>query len=142
MLHGSRPFDGKIAPSSFTVACEVNPGYPYLEQRKWRHESGSVPPEMFELHFFFAGFFFAGLAVAGFSLPPIKLSESAALNGNCFTDVCPVVLSVTSTRRLLASMIVLIWARILCRSPGVMSGFCSTESFTCSAVSCCSLPSA
>src|SRR5947209_16900887 len=29
----------------------------------------------------------------------IRLSASSALNGNCRTDVCPVVLRVTSTRR-------------------------------------------
>ena len=61
-------------------------------------------------YFFFEVLFFfvvAGFAVAGFSLPPIRDSESSALNGNCLTDVWPVVLNVTSTRRLLASMMVL-----------------------------------
>jgi hypothetical protein len=60
-------------------------------------------------YFFFVVLFrlvVAGFAGAGFSLPPISDSESSALNGNCLTDVCPVVLNVISTRRLLASMMV------------------------------------
>jgi hypothetical protein len=48
----------------------------------------------------------AFLAGALASLPPIKLNASAALNGNCFTVVCPVVLRVISTRRLLAKRMV------------------------------------
>jgi len=39
-------------------------------------------------YFFFIGFFlvFAGAVPAGFSRPPIKVSASAALNGNWRTD--------------------------------------------------------
>src|ERR1700704_632318 len=44
--------------------------------------------------------FFAGaLCVPGAPLGLIRLRASSALNGNWRTDVCPVVLSVTSTRR-------------------------------------------
>src|SRR5690348_7994244 len=74
--------------------------------------------------FFIAGFFFMiAFGATAFSRPPISVSESAALNGNWRTDSCPVVLRVTSTRRLLARMIVLSFLRILAFSPGVSSGF-------------------
>src|SRR5690348_9429624 len=84
--------------------------------------------------------FLAGAALV--SRPPIRLKESVALKGNWRTEVWPVVLSVTSTRRLLARMMVRILRRILCRSPGVSSGFCSTELLTSAGVRLCWAPNA
>src|SRR5579863_1722332 len=53
-----------------------------------------------------AGFFvIAGVFLTGV-LPPIRVNASVALKGNCRVEVWPVVLKVTSTRRLLAILIV------------------------------------
>jgi hypothetical protein len=82
--------------------------------------------------FFGAAFLGAGLAFffAAPSLPPISVKASAALNGNWRTEDWPVVLKVTSTRRLLASRIVLRFLRDRCLSSGVTSGLFSTACFT------------
>src|ERR1700688_4980950 len=83
---------------------------------------------------FFLGAGLAAFFLASISLPPISVNESAALNGNCRTEDCPVVLNVTSTRRLLASRIVSKCFRDLCRSSGVSSGLFSTAAFTSSSL--------
>src|SRR4051812_23780586 len=67
-------------------------------------------------------FFAAELAVFLAAVCRISVRESAALNGYCRMDCCPVVLSVISTRRLLASRIVAILPRTLWRSAAVNSG--------------------
>src|SRR5215831_3139628 len=91
----------------------------------------AVFPALIYGFFFGAAFFLAGaFAAAGFSRPPMSDRESAALNGNWRTDSCPVVLRVTSTRRLLARIIVLSFLRIRAFSPAVSSAFWSTELFT------------
>ena len=94
--------------------------------------------------YFFGGPFFGGVFLAAGSAflaaacrPPISVKESAALKGNCLADTSPVVLKVTSTRRLLARMIVLSFRRTLARSSFVSSGFCSTDAFTSAAVRLC-----
>src|SRR4030088_1069700 len=74
-----------------------------------------------------AGFFFASP-----SLPPISVRESAALNGNCRTECSglPAAFRVTSTRRLLAHLRIMIRLRALCRSSGVSSGLFWIACFT------------
>ena len=67
--------------------------------------------------YFFTGFLalFLGAGLVVFispSRPPIRLIASAALKGNCLTEVsvCPVVeFRVTSTRRLLANLMTQSW---------------------------------
>src|ERR1700758_163352 len=91
---------------------------------------------------FFLGAGLAAFFLASASRPPISVNESAALNGNWRTDDCPVVLNVTSTRRLLASRIVSRCFRDLCRSSGVSSGLFSTAALTSSSVILRCLPKA
>ena len=72
-------------------------------------------------------FFFAGVAAfLSLSRPPIRLIASAALKGNCRTEVAvwPAELSVISTRRLLAILMVTILDRARLRSSVVSSAFC------------------
>src|SRR6202035_4412568 len=76
--------------------------------------------------FAFAFFLADGLAVFPVADCCSSVKESAALNGYCRTDFCPVVLSVMSTRRLLASNTVCRLSSTLRRCSGVSSGFCST----------------
>src|SRR5437016_4957408 len=61
----------------------------------------------------------AGFLTAGFTGPPIRLRASAALNGNCRADFSPVVLRVSSTRRLFARTMVCRLRRIFALSAGV-----------------------
>src|SRR6267143_2276966 len=85
------------------------------------------------------GFFLTG----GFFSPPLGLisaKKSLALNGHRRVDCCPVVLKVTSTRRLLASTNTCRLFSICCQSAGLKSGFCAISSFIWSAVSWSSLP--
>src|SRR5712692_402212 len=98
----------------------------------------------FLVPFFAAGPFLAAAAFLSASLPPIRVNESAALNGYCRTDVSvwPPVFMVTSTRRLLAHLMTWVLRRNLAFSSGVISGFCSTADFTSSAVRFCCLPKA
>src|SRR5215470_1093328 len=71
-----------------------------------------------------AGFLGAGFGLVSaaaplaFSPPPLlsSVKASLALNGNCRTDCSPVVLKVTSTRRLLAKRTVRRFFRIFCFS--------------------------
>src|SRR5260370_28716170 len=98
-------------------------------------------------YFFLVGFlvpFFAAAAFLSASLPPIRVNESAALNGYCRTDVSvwPPVFKVISTLRLLAHLMTWVLRRNLAFSSGVISGFCSTADFTSSAVRLCCLPKA
>src|SRR5580700_9862959 len=81
----------------------------------------------------------AGFAVFFLSLsrPPIKLRASAALKGNFRTEVSvawPADFRVTSTRRLLASLMTVILARARRRSSVVRSVSPSIEAFTSSVV--------
>ena len=91
---------------------------------------------------FAAGFFGAAFFLASDSLPPIRVKASVALKGNWRTEVWPVVLKVTSTRRLLAILIVTMFRRTLCRSSGLSSGLLSTSPCTSSVVRLCSFPNA
>src|SRR5260370_12521212 len=97
----------------------------------------------FLVPFFAAGPFLAAPFLSA-SLPPIRVNESAALNGYCRTDVSvwPPVFKVISTLRLLAHLMTWVLRRNLAFSSGVISGFCSTADFTSSAVRLCCLPKA
>src|ERR1700675_4644557 len=89
-------------------------------------------------------FFRAAGACLPFS-PPAGLnnaSESCALKGNWRTDCWPVVLSETSTRRLLAHTITRRLASIFRRSSLLKSGLSSTNFLTCSGVRLSSSPRA
>src|SRR5437016_4003739 len=92
--------------------------------------------------------FFAGAGADVFFLavsPPPRLSNvkaSLALKGKRRTDCSPVVLRVTSTRRLLARRTVRRFFRIFCFSAGVMSGSASISFFTSSDVMFFSKPNA
>src|SRR2546422_6770906 len=79
-----------------------------------------------------AGFFGAAVLGAGalafpFSAPPLlrSVKASLALKGKRRTDCSPVVLRVTSTRRLLARRTVSRFFRIFCFSAGFKSGSAS-----------------
>src|SRR6266496_3658290 len=98
-------------------------------KHKKKEEGGDDQPllvcllRLVQRPYFFTGAFFffgAGLAVVFFSLsrPPIRLMASAALKGNCLTDVSAWLaeFSVMSTRRLLANLMVLTLARARFRS--------------------------
>src|SRR6267143_3571501 len=72
------------------------------------------------------GFFLTG----GFFSPPLGLisaKKSLALNGYRRVDCCPVVLKVTSTRRLLARTNTCRLFSICCLSAGLKSGFCASS---------------
>src|SRR5439155_20535610 len=84
--------------------------------------------------------FFAGAGAVVFFLgvsPPLLLSSvkaSLALKGKRRTDCSPVVLRVTSTRRLLARRTVSRFFRIFCFSAGVRSASASISCLTSSEV--------
>jgi hypothetical protein len=84
-----------------------------------------------------AGFFFISP-----SLPPMSVSASAELKGNCRTDDCPVVLKVMSTRRSLARTITRMFLKALARSSSVRLGLFSIAALTSSLVKVCCAPKA
>src|SRR5580692_7371453 len=90
-----------------------------------------------------AGFLAAGVfAVPAGAAPPLlsKVKESLALKGKRRTDCSPVVLRVTSTRRLLAKRTVSKFFRNLSFSAGVRSGSSSSSCLTSASVRFCSSP--
>src|SRR5882672_6700762 len=131
------------------VASFECPGVPIIrpESRGLRRERASG----YGLVFFLgagAGFF-AVPAVPAFPVfrvsPPARLSkvrESLALKGKRRTDCSPVVLRVTSTRRLLARRTVSRFFRIFCFSAALRSGSASIRFLTSSEVMFFSKPNA
>ena len=122
--------------------CQINSpieaGWDSREPVGWmvQKKTGRVQPgrrhNLTKLHsycFFFV-VFLALVAALAFADGSSKVKESAALNGYCFTDSSPVVLSVTSTRRLLARRMVRMFLRIFWRCSGVTCGLVSTRSLT------------
>src|ERR1700691_4591590 len=120
------------------------------EQKKSRRTAGVLRDRFSALRAFRYGllvlfFFGAGLAVfflASPSLPPISVNASVALKGNWRTEVWPVVLKVTSTRRLLPILFVTMFLKTLSLSSELRSGLLPPSPCTSSVVKLCSLPNA